>query len=120
MAIRVLVTGSRDWSDYEVIEQAILNVTKNATGPVTIVHGAARGADTIAGEIAHLHGFDVEAHGAQWNKYGKAAGPIRNQEMVDLGADVVLGFMMPGSRGTKDCISRAQTAGLPVIVYEGE
>jgi hypothetical protein len=118
--IRILITGSRDWNDYEVIERAILDVVGNTTGPVMIVHGAARGADTIAGEIAKKHAFSVETHPALWNKHGKAAGPIRNQEMVDTGADVVLAFLLPGSVGTKDCIRRAKAAGLLVIIYEGE
>jgi hypothetical protein len=85
---------------------------------VTVVHGAARGADTIAGELARGFGMKVEIHPANWEEYHRAAGPIRNQEMVDLGADICLAFLMPNSKGTADCIRRARKARIKVKIYE--
>jgi hypothetical protein len=109
---RLLVTGSRDWTNeraiYEALEAAV-------DGPDwVIVHGAARGADTIADLWAKMTGYEVEPHPADWGRHGKAAGPIRNQEMVALGADLCLAFPVPGSRGTLDCIERARAAHIPV------
>jgi len=63
---------------------------------------------------------NVEVHDANWQKHGNAAGPIRNQEMVDLGADVVFAFPLGESRGTNDCIQRAVKANIPVMVYNAD
>jgi hypothetical protein len=70
-----------------------------------IVHGGAPGADSLAGDISgRVLGHDVEVHPAQWSKYGKAAGPIRNQEMLDSGIQFAIGFA--GGRGTDDMTNR--------------
>lgn len=78
-----------------------------------IVHGAARGADTIARLVAEDLGLATEAHPADWKKHGKAAGPIRNQEMLDSGIDLVIAF--PGGNGTADMVKRARQAGVEVV-----
>lgn len=72
------------------------------------------GADTIAGYVWTEFGGEVEVHDADWERYGKAAGNIRNQEMVELGAYLCLAFPMKQSTGTFDCIRRAENAGIPV------
>jgi hypothetical protein len=117
---RILVTGSRAWKDRLAIAQALVEVINERGLPITIVHGGnQRGADQIVDDIARSVGLmDVEVHPALWEKHGKAAGPIRNQEMVDAGADVCLAFPMGESRGTRDCMRRAEAAGIPVINYE--
>lgn len=89
-----------------------------ATDDVTLVHGKARGADQMAEAIAIELGWDVEAHAAEWTKYGRAAGSLRNQAMVNAGADICLAFPLPSSIGTRDCIRRAEIAGIPVRVIE--
>ena len=81
---------------------------------VTVVHGDAPGADTLAGQIAVLFGFKVEAYPADWNKYGKKAGFIRNSEMINLGADICLAFIRAESRGATMCADLAEKAGIPV------
>lgn len=116
--VRVLVTGSRNWQDRDVIRQALLSVPAVHGIPacnVTVVHGAARGADRIAAEEAARLGMQVEAHPADWDKHGKAAGAIRNSEMVQLGADVCLAFPLGRSVGTRDCMRKARRAGIDVI-----
>ena len=115
---RVLITGSRHWTDEQAIEAALLSATANRPGKsITVVHGGASGADRLAGRLADEWGMNVEVHPAEWDKHGKAAGPIRNQKMVDLGADVCLAFPMRGSRGTKHCMEAAHRAGIPVHMY---
>ena len=112
--MRVLITGGRDWTVSEVIRRALEELS---VGTV-IVHGAQRGADTIADGWAHkIKGLISERHPAEWRKYGKKAGPIRNQKMVDLGADLCLAFPMPASIGTWDCIQRANAALVPVDIW---
>lgn len=116
---RILVTGSRDWTDREAIAHALLDVRDQPRPGVpsrmVLVHGACpTGADAIADEWATAWGWEVERHPAEWETHGRAAGPIRNQKMVDLGADVCLAFPLPGSRGTRHCMGAAERAGIPV------
>lgn len=115
--MRVLITGSREWGDEDKLAEAIIEwIGDYSPGQVTIVHGACpRGADEIAGRLARVWGVAEERHPADWEKHGKAAGFIRNQQMVELGADVVLAFPLGRSPGTRDCMRRAHAARLRVI-----
>ncbi len=107
--IRILICGGREFSDRTLLEQA-LEAYKGAV----VIHGAARGADTLAEEWALKHGKGVHRFPANWQRDGKAAGPIRNQAMLDKGRpDMVIAF--PGGRGTADMVRRAKAAGLKVI-----
>lgn len=110
MLRRVLVCGGRGYTDAARIAEVIGIFDPQA---VTIVHGNARGADRTAANVALTLGFDVEAHPADWEEYGNAAGPIRNQAMLDTGVDLVVAF--PGGRGTADMTDRAKRAGVPVL-----
>jgi hypothetical protein len=117
--LRILITGSRYWRDRDAIRDALTQHTHNHDPrAVTVVHGAARGADTLAGEEAARLGFSVEVHPAKWAKHGRQAGPIRNTEMVNKGADVCLAFIHPYSRGTLHCMSLARDAGIDVYQYQ--
>jgi hypothetical protein len=115
--MRVLVTGSRGWSDETAIRRAFAEIAM-LHGPenMTIVHGACvRGADALADEIARAWtGMTIERHPAEWGRYGKRAGFMRNQVMVDEGADVCLAFIVDGSRGATHCAERAALFGIPV------
>lgn len=113
--MRVLFCGDRNWRLRKPIAQELLKLNEKTT---IIVHGAARGADSMAAMIAQDMGFKTEAHPAQWELYGRAAGPIRNQEMLDSGIDLVLAFHenLARSKGTKDMVKRAKKAGVEVMV----
>jgi hypothetical protein len=116
---RILITGSRKWVDQQIVHDAILTEIGPHAAAI-VIHGGASGADSIAHEWAeYFDGVTTEIHLADWDTHGKAAGPIRNQEMVDAGADVCLAFLKldAENRGTKDCISRAEKAGIPVQRY---
>ena len=114
---RVLVTGSRNWTNRTIVENALIEQAK-LLGPFVLVHGDARGADRIAASITKSAGseFQVEAHPANWS-LGKAAGVLRNQEMVELGAVVCLAFPLPESRGTWDMVRRCEAAGIRVVFW---
>jgi hypothetical protein len=119
--MRILITGSRDWTDYNAIRDAIWAAALGIRWEdCTLIHGNARGADTMAAEIAGILKMNVETHPARWDIYGRGAGPIRNQEMVDSGAGICLAFIMPGSVGTSDCVKRAEKAGIEVRKYYSE
>lgn len=105
---KVLITGSRDWSTDEHIQKIIDQLVLLPENTI-IVHGAARGVDNIAAAIALEIGFQVIPYPADWIKYKKAAGPIRNREMHKCEApfDLVLAFHddLKNSKGTKDMVS---------------
>ena len=88
-------------------------------GPVAVViHGAARGADTMAGAWAVARNVPVQAFPAQWDTFKKRAGPIRNQQMLTEGRpDLVIAF--PGARGTAHMVGLAREAGVEVIEEPG-
>ena len=120
---RILVTGSRDWDDYLAVENAIHDAYFAACSDMSlrmiVVHGAAKGADEMAGHVAAgmaETGFPVvtEPHPADWAKWGTAAGPRRNEDMVLLGASLCLAFIKDGSRGASHCARLARKAGIPV------
>ena len=125
--MRVLVAGSRTWTNDAAIRQALRYATEgHAFDYVTIVHGdCPTGADRIANHIADYWGIACERHPAAWQEYGKAAGFIRNAEMVAAGADVCLAFLMPctkpscphprphPSHGATHCADLAEKAGIP-------
>jgi hypothetical protein len=82
-----------------------------------IVHGGARGADSMAGHYAMARGLEVRVYEADWATHGKAAGPIRNAHMLeDAHPDEVFAFPTCGSKGTWDMIRRAVDAGVNVHV----
>lgn len=124
--MRVLVTGSRDFADYKALAEALDDLFFNFEGltapetPFTVVHGGAAGADSLAGEWCRTMrelGYSMvhaEVHRADWKKYGKIAGLVRNQKMVELGAHICLAFPRGLSRGTRDCITRAENHAIPV------
>lgn len=111
--MKVLVCGGRDYADVDRVKQALDET--HAKRPITwLVHGGARGADTIAGKWALLRGIPTSEHFADWAKHGRAAGPIRNQQMLDAEKpDLVIAF--PGGRGTANMVRLAKQAGVEVL-----
>lgn len=113
--MRVLVCGGRDFTDHVAFNRAMMTyIVLLPEWDITIIHGAARGADTLAGLFGRMFGLKVEAYPADWDAHGKAAGPIRNQKMLDEGnPDFVLAF--PGGPGTADMVRRARKAKILVV-----
>lgn len=148
--MRILITGSRDWIDEEAIRQSMsiavkyLNSKRTGKGlpeisdmsDITLIHGTAKGADVLAGEVAKDLGMLIEEHPADWAKHnndcpdvkppypscwqGKErcsrAGHRRNQEMIDSGADVILAFILDESPGATGCLNSARKGHMPSIV----
>ena len=117
---RGLVTGSRDWSNADLIRHHLTRAWLTVEGPFTVVHGACpTGADWMASDwVANMLEADMgdvreEAHAANWQLEGKRAGFIRNARMVNLGADVCLAFIRNGSRGASHTARLAEEAGIP-------
>lgn len=120
--MRVLVCGGRNYGDRQRVFRELYNLLPRVTHddgnwlPVgVIIHGGCRaGADLWADEFAIVNWIGLEVFEADWAAHGKAAGPIRNQKMLDEGKpDLVLAF--PGGRGTADMVNRARKAGVNVV-----
>jgi YspA, cpYpsA-related SLOG family len=112
--VRVLVTGSRVWDDRDLIRATLDGLEDVAA----VIEGCASGADRMAEEWAADRGVVVYHHPARWSVYGRAAGPIRNLEMLDDRPDLVVAFHsdLRHSRGTADMVSRARKRGVEVRV----
>ncbi len=112
--MRVLFTGSRNWEDSEPVG-AIINALPS---DAIVIHGAARGLDTIAGRLARNRYLTVESYPADWSRYGKSAGIRRNEYMASLGAHMCFAFPLQGSKGTKHMIAHARSLHIPVFIYD--
>lgn len=113
---RILVTGSRDWVDRQRINDALFDEIRTFTpNPCVLVHGGCpSGADHIAHTlwVTNMPGRPIEVYRADWDTHGKKAGFLRNQHMVDLGADVCLAFIKDGSAGASMTANLAEEAGI--------
>jgi hypothetical protein len=117
--MRILICGSRHYTDSQRIKLLIDTLDEHAV----VIHGAAPGADRIADELAKAHGLDVEPYPAKWSKYGRAAGPIRNTQMLEVGRpDEVHAFHdnLGESRGTTNMITQALQAGVHTVLHHSE
>lgn len=109
--MRLLVCGGRDFADELNLFRTLDYLHRHRIA--CVIHGAARGADSLAGKWAREQGVPCRSFPADWNRHGRAAGAIRNQQMLDEGRpDLVVAF--PGGRGTADMVRRAKAAGIPV------
>lgn len=118
MARRIIVCGGRDFSDRQLCFE-VLDCIRTVDGEFEIVSGHAKGADTFGEEYAEANGVKVTIFKPDWKKYGKAAGPIRNGQMLAYALEnnpLVIAFWNGKSRGTKNMIEQARKAGAEVRV----
>lgn len=106
---RVIVCGGRDYQDREAVFAALDRIR-----PDLVIQGGATGADRLAFDWCMARTVECYNMPANWKEHGKAAGPIRNQRMIDEFRPSML-IHFPGGRGTADMISRATKAGLEII-----
>lgn len=115
---KILVFGSRDWNDKTIVEDVLWRLKLD--GISEVVHGACRGADAIAGEIARKFEMPVSEYPADWKRLGSKAGPIRNQLMLNSnpGISFAVAFHddLAGSRGSLDMKRRCQAKCLKVLL----
>lgn len=105
--MKVIIAGSRTFNNYDLLVKTLQEENLIIE---EVVCGGARGADTLGAEWAKENGVPIKYFYAEWEKYGRAAGFIRNHEMGDY-ADYLIAFWDGKSRGTKDMIDYMQQLG---------
>lgn len=115
---RVIIAGTRDFNDYDLLrdhcDYILSNKAENGE-EIAIVSGGASGADALGERYAKERGYKILRYPAQWEKYGRRAGPMRNREMAD-NADALIAYWDGKSRGTKSMIREAEKRGLKISV----
>lgn len=125
--IRIIVAGSRDFDDYNLLKLTLKEYIKGLDiadlSQVVIISGAARGADTLGEYFAYDYQIAVRKFPAKWDEIGKRAGWVRNAEMAKYAAEkhgVLFAFWDGKSRGTKNMIDLANRYSLEVHVVNYE
>lgn len=112
---RVIIAGCRDFFDYDIIRDYADKMLSNIEGDIQIVSGHCSGVDKLGERYARERGYALALYPAEWNKYGAAAGPKRNEEMAK-NADALIAYWDGSSRGTKNMIEEAKAKGLKVRI----
>ena len=113
---KVIVAGGREFNDYQLLKNKLDQFLQNKT-EIEIVCGKARGADTLGETYAKEMGYYVKEFPAQWSKFGKRAGYIRNEEMAKY-ADACVAFWDGQSTGTKHMIDLANKHKLEIKIIK--
>lgn len=120
MMTRVIVCGGREFNDRELCFSKLDQILSEYENP-EIVSGHAKGADLLGEKYAKLHSLPLKVFPAEWKKYGRGAGPVRNRQMLQYALEekpLIIAFWNGVSPGTKDMIRQAEDAGAEVrIVY---
>ena len=121
--LRILVCGGRHFDDYVLLEKTINGViAESGCEGIEIVSGHCVGADRLGEIYAEKHNAQVKIFPAEWEKYGKRAGPMRNKQMVDYISGfenkIVIAFVSANTKGTRNTITLAQKANIQVVEKE--
>ena len=118
--MRVIFTGSRDWADPWMVDNVLKGLMARF-GRFTVVHGDGRGLDHIVDSLARRYDLPIEPYTADWDRFGKRAGPLRNVLMVQSGADLCVAFkpdLNPTrSGGTEHTVTLCCDAGIEVMAF---
>ena len=108
---KVLICGSRDYTDYETFSKIAQQILKEYSS-IEIISGGARGADALAERFAKEYSYKIQVFPADWDKHGKKAGMIRNNQMIKeiktCDTPIVIAFWDGKSKGTKNTINLAK------------
>ena len=118
--LKIIIAGSRNYSDYEFIKETMDRLYDSFLvkheASIEIISGGAYGADYLGERYAHEKGYKLTVMPALWNEHGKAAGPIRNEQMA-IYADHLVAFPLGTSKGTEDMIKVAKKHKLNTHVF---
>ena len=110
---KVIIAGTRTLEDYELVKQYADYKLSKITEQIEIVSGGADGADALGERYARERGYSIKVFPAEWEKYGRSAGPRRNKQMAEY-ADALLAYWDGKSRGTKNMIDEARKRQLKI------
>ena len=113
--IKLIFCGSREWKDFDFI-YSVMSTLKQELGAFIVIEGNASGADILSRAAAKKLQLEFHTHPALWAKFGRAAGPIRNTEMLTEQPHGIVAFHndLSKSKGTKNMVEQALRTGLPV------
>jgi len=112
--MRIIVCGGRNFNSPALMDNVLSSLNP---APTEIIHGAAKGADTLANKWGIKNGITTIPIPAEWDLHGKSAGPIRNRKMAEMNPALVVAF--PGGAGTKNMINTAKSMGIKVLIVSG-
>ena len=124
--VKILICGDRNWSNVKVIQETIshsaIGSIAVAEDKLIVIQGGCRGADRIAKRCCDRSNIQCVTFDAEWDKYGGAAGPIRNRLMLDQNPIMVIAFHddLRKSKGTRDTVMEARRRNIPVIVINSQ
>jgi hypothetical protein len=113
--MRLIIAGGRWFNDYDLMKNKLDFFLKNTTEPIEIVSGKASGADTLGERYARQNDYPIKDFYAQWGKYNKRAGYLRNKEMAEYATHCIV-FWDGESTGSASMIELAEEYGLPTRV----
>ena len=116
---RIVIAGSRGFEDYALLEQTLDHILDEQTDTIELVSGHAKGADLLAEQYAKENNLPIHIIKPDWKAYGRAAGPIRNRQMLDYAKEespLVVAFWDGQSKGTRNTIETARSLGIPVEI----
>ena len=121
--LRILVCGGRHFADYDLLKETINGViAESGWEDIEIVSGHCVGADRLGELYAEKHNASIKIFPAEWGKYGKRAGPMRNKQMIDYISGfehkIVIAFVSANTKGTRNTITLAKKANIRVIEKE--
>lgn len=121
--MNILVTGSRDYYNEEIIKRVLLKLYETHGKDLMIIHGACRGADLTTEKVCKELQINYTGIPAKWNTLGRAAGPVRNREMADMFPDIsgCVAFHedIINSKGTKDMVKVMLDRNIWTVLYDG-
>src|SRR6266404_4535055 len=117
--MKLLICGGRDFNNWTLFKESMDEILSEFPQISLIIHGGAPGADTFAESWSAINSLPIQRYLAQWNRHGRRAGILRNQQMLDEGKpDLVIAFPT-GGPGTKHMISIAREAKIEVRIFHG-
>lgn len=115
--MNLIIAGSRNFDDYSYLTAKLNILLSQTKTPITIISGCAHGADMLGEQYAKECGYPIIHKPANWNKYGKQAGYLRNLEMAKIATHCVV-FRVNASKGSSLMIDIAQKHNLPLRIYD--
>jgi len=115
--MNVAIVGSRDYTNYDEFKWFVETTLQTwRLDDIQVVTGGAKGADSMAEKWAIENNLAIKIFKPDWLKYGKAAGPLRNQQIVENSTHVIA-FPSKSGKGTQDTIIRAKKLGIEIAIY---